>query len=118
MKNVWMSLIVLLGSITEVKAQTWSMRDLLGSWDIVDSDGSRGLLEAGDSTAIFLAYGGERKRIASYNADFRQSPVSFQFVIKDSPATLTLTSQLVFVNADLVEWRIAAGGGARQVAAG
>jgi hypothetical protein len=65
-----------------------------------------------------LAYGGERKRIASYKADFSKSPGSFQFVLKDSSETITLNSQLLFVNADLVEWRIIEGGGAQQVAAG
>lgn len=113
-----MGLIVLLGSSSALLAQTRSMRDLAGTWDIVDSDGSRGLLEASDSTAIYLAYGGERKRIASYKADFSKSPGSFQFVLKDSSETITLNSQILFVNADLVEWRIIEGGGAQQVAAG
>ena len=44
MKKVWMGLIVLLGSSGALLAQTRSMRDLAGTWDIVDSDGSRGLL--------------------------------------------------------------------------
>lgn len=118
MKKVWLIFLVLLCSNSVLLAQTRSMRDLVGKWEIVDSDGSRGLLEAADSTAIYLAYGGERKRIATYKADFSRSPGSFQFVIKDSAETITLNSQLLFVNADLVEWRIVEGSGAPQVAAG
>lgn len=113
-----MGLILLLCSKSALWAQQRWMRDLAGVWEIVDSDGSRGLLEASDSTALYLAYSGERKRIASYKADFSRSPGVFQFAIKDSSGVMNLNSQLLFVNPDLIEWRIIDGEGKQQAAAG
>ena len=87
-------------------AQTHSMRDLIGTWEVVDSDNSRGLLEVADSNTIYLSFQGQRKQITSYKADFSKSPGSFAFTIKDSSGTVNMNSRLLFVNNDLAEWRI------------
>lgn len=105
MKKVWVCLIFLISSYASF-AQARTMRDLLGSWDVVDSDNSRGLLEVSDSNTIYLAFQGQRKQITSYKADFSKSPGSFAFAIKDSSGTVNLNSQILFVNDNLVEWRI------------
>jgi len=103
--------VMLLGlfSFNNLSAQTRDIRQLIGKWEAVDSENQKGGLEVVDSSTIYLVYGTEKKRIASYKADFTKSPVWFDFVIKDESNTLQLKSLILFVNDDLIQWQVSEG---------
>jgi hypothetical protein len=100
--------VMLLGlfSFNNVSAQTRDIQQLIGKWEAVDSENQKGGLEVVDSSTIYLVFGTEKKRIASYKADFTKSPVWFDFVIKDESNTLQLKSLILFVNDDLIQWQV------------
>ena len=100
--------VMLLGlfSFNNLSAQTRDIRQLIGKWEAVDSENQKGGLEVVDSSTIYLVFGTEKKRIASYKADFTKSPVWFDFVIKDESNTLQLKSLILFVNDDLIQWQV------------
>ena len=83
-----------------------SLQNLVGRWEAVRAASESGGLEVVDSTAIYLVYGSEKKKIVSYKADFSATPVRFDFVVKDSTETITLKSLLEFVNNDLIKWQL------------
>lgn len=83
-----------------------SIQSLVGRWEAVRSTNDGSGLEVVDSSAIYLVYGTQKKKIDSYKADFTQSPVQFNFKIKDSTETITIKSLLEFVNDDLVKWQL------------
>ena len=103
--------VMLLGlfSFNNLSAQTRDIRQLIGKWEAVDSENQKGGLEVVDSSTIYLVFGTEKKRIASYKADFTKSPVWFDFVIKDESNTLQLKSLILFVNDDLIQWQVSEG---------
>ena len=103
--------VMLLGlfSFNNLSAQTRDIRQLIGKWEAVDSENQKGGLEVVDSSTIYLVFGTEKKRIASYKADFTKSPVWFDFVIKDESNTLQLKSLILFVNDDLIQWQVLEG---------
>jgi hypothetical protein len=100
--------VMLLGlfSFNNVSAQSRDIQQLIGKWEAVDSENQKGGLEVVDSSTIYLVFGTEKKRIASYKADFTKSPVWFDFVIKDESNTLQLKSLILFVNDDLIQWQV------------
>lgn len=79
---------------------------LIGKWEAVGSDNQGIGLEIKDSTEIYLVYGQEKKRVASFKADFSRTPAWFDFSVKDSNDEIQLKSILVFVNDDLVQWQL------------
>ncbi|HZH01463.1 MAG TPA: hypothetical protein VEY32_10300 [Flavisolibacter sp.] len=103
--------VMLLGlfSFNNLSAQSRDIKQLIGKWEAVDSENQKGGLEVVDSSTIYLVYGTEKKRIASYKADFTKSPVWFDFVIKDESNTLQLKSLILFVNDDLIQWQVSEG---------
>ena len=103
--------VMLLGlfSFNNLSAQTRDIRQLIGKWEAVDSENQKGGLEVVDSSTIYLVFGTEKKRIASYKADFTKSPVWFDFVIKDESNTLQLKSLILFVNDDVIQWQVSEG---------
>lgn len=96
----------LLLSHTAVQAQKHDFECLIGKWEGVDENKDRGKLVVLDSTNIFLVYGNQQKPIVSYNADFSQSPVWFDFTIKDSTENVAMKSLFQFINEDLVQWQV------------
>jgi hypothetical protein len=103
--------VMLLGlfSFNNLSAQSRDIKQLIGKWEAVDSENQKGGLEVVDSSTIYLVFGTEKKRIASYKADFTKSPVWFDFVIKDESNTLQLKSLILFVNDDLIQWQVSEG---------
>jgi hypothetical protein len=103
--------VMLLGlfSFNNLSAQSRDIKQLIGKWEAVDSENQKGGLEVVDSSTIYLVFGTEKKRIASYKADFTKSPAWFDFVIKDESNTLQLKSLILFVNDDLIQWQVSEG---------
>ena len=101
MKNLIFLLFLLLIQIG-VSAQNYSFKNLVGYW----KSGDGGAIEVIDSSKIFIVYGDEKKKIASYQADFSKNPCWFDFDIKDSTQNLSLKSLLLFVNDDLLQWQV------------
>lgn len=87
-------------------AQEKSIQSLVGIWEMVTAGSESGGLEVKDSTELFLVYGGQKKKIRNYKADFNQSPARFDFTIEDSTQNVALKSLLLFVNNDLIKWQL------------
>ena len=104
MKNVMLAVVSFL-ICAQVAAQR-SIQSLVGRWGAVRATNDGSGLEVVDSTAIYLVYGTQKKKIDSYKADFTQSPVQFNFKVKDSTETLNLRSLLEFINDDLIKWQL------------
>lgn len=85
-------------------AQDKSIQSLVGIWETITSEG--GGLEIKDSSEIFLVYGGQKKKIVNYKADFSKTPTRFDFTVQDSTQNLSLKSLLQFVNEDLIKWQV------------
>ena len=85
-------------------AQDKSIQSLVGIWETITSEG--GGLEIKDSTELFLVYGGQKKKIVNYRADFSKTPTRFDFTVQDSTQNLSLKSLLQFVNNDLIKWQV------------
>ena len=83
-------------------AQTYSIKNLIGSWISADGGG----IDVVDSSKIFIIYGKEKKQLFSYQADFSKSPCWFDFTLKDSAQTMNMKSLLFFINDDLLQWEV------------
>ena len=101
MKNLICLLVLMLLQFC-VSAQNYSFKNFVGYW----KSGDGGAIEVIDSSKIFIVYGDEKKKIASYQADFSKEPCWFDFDIKDSSQNLSLKSLLLFVNDDLLQWQV------------
>ena len=101
MKNlIWLLFLMLLHF--GASSQKYNFNNLVGYW----KSGDGGAIEVIDSSKIFIVYGDEKKKIASYQADFSKDPCWFDFDIKDSSQNLSLKSLLLFVNDDLLQWQV------------
>ena len=87
-------------------AQDKSIQSLVGIWETITSGAEGGGLEVKDSTELFLVYGGQKKKIVHYKADFNKTPARFDFTVQDSTQNLSLKSLLQFVNNDLIKWQV------------
>jgi hypothetical protein len=87
-------------------AQGRSMKDLIGRWEVVDSENSSAGLEVINDNQIFLTYGSDKKPVHSYKADFQKSPAWFDFTIRDSTSEMTIRSLIQFINDDLIQWQL------------
>lgn len=87
-------------------AQDKSIQSLVGLWETITSGTEGGGLEVKDSTELFLVYGGQKKKIVSYKADFSKTPNRFDFTVQDSTQNLSLKSLLQFINNDLIKWQV------------
>ncbi len=83
-----------------------SIQSLVGSWEAVRAANEGGGLEVVDSATLYLVYGDQKKKITSYKADFTQSPVRFDFAVKDSTETINLKSLIEFINNDMIKWQL------------
>jgi len=83
-----------------------SIQSLVGRWEAVRTANEGGGLEVVDSTAIYLVYGTEKKKIVSFKADFTVVPARFDFTVKDSTETLNLRSLIEFINDDMIKWQL------------
>lgn len=105
MKRVMFAVFALLFCFTTV-AQQRSIKNLIGTWEAVRTENDGGGLQVVDSAQIFLVYGDQKKKVASYRADFSHSPARFDFVVQDSTESLNLKSLIEFINDDLIKWQL------------
>ena len=105
MKSVLLGVFILLLCFSG-GAQQRSLQSLVGVWEAVRTNNEGGGLEVIDSANLYLLFGDQKKKISTYKADFTQSPVRFDFTVKDSTDSLTLKSLLEFINNDLIKWQV------------
>ena len=82
-----------------------NFKDLIGRWEIVDSQGTHITLDI-DSSAIFLTYNGEKKKIIDYKIDFSKSPIWFDFSTTDTTSVVAVKSILEIMNDNMIKWQL------------
>lgn len=105
MQKIMLVVVSLLFSVLSM-AQQRNLQSLVGRWEAVREVNDDGGLEVVDSSALYLLYGTEKKKILSYKADFTQAPARFDFAVQNSADTLHLKSLLDFINDDLIKWQL------------
>jgi hypothetical protein len=99
-------LLVTIFTYSSIAAQSASFKHLLGKWEGKDLENTTTGLEIVDSSKLYLVYGGEKKEVASYRADFSKNPAWLDLTLKDSTEIITIRTLMSFINDNLLKWQL------------
>jgi hypothetical protein len=114
-KNIVIAFIcVLLSSVSISQGTIASLNDIqekkfkpmIGLWEFVDQDNSKGTLEIIDNTTILIRFKSEQKKLLNYKIDITKSPFWFDFSVRDTASIQNFKSLIDFVNEDILKWQI------------
>jgi len=83
-----------------------NFKSMIGLWEIVGEQDSKGALEIIDSATILIRFMGEEKKLLNYKIDFSKSPFWFDFSTRDTVSTQSFKCLIDFVNEDMLKWEV------------
>lgn len=94
-----------LASLNDIQEKKF--KPMIGLWEFVDQDNSKGSLEIIDNRTILIRFKSEEKKLLNYNIDFTKSPFWFDFSVSDTASSTQHFKSLIdFVNEDILKWQI------------
>lgn len=102
MKTISFFLASCLFFINVASSQSLELPNLKGKW--LNRSGAG--IEIEGSSKMYLVFGGEKREIIAYEADFSKSPAGFDFTVKHNDKTIKLKSLVYLLKDDLMKWQI------------
>lgn len=93
-----------LASLNDIQEKKF--KPMIGLWEFVDEENSKGSLEIIDNTTILIRFKSEEKKLFNYKFDFTKSPFWFDFSVRDTATVQNFKSIMDFMNEDVLKWQI------------
>jgi hypothetical protein len=104
MKNIMISIGLVLLFVGKSYGQKTKFQDILGRWEVVGEKNAS--LNIIDSNAIEFTYMGEKKIISGYTIDLSKSPCWLDFSAADSSSVFKVKSIVQKVGDDVLKWQL------------